>query len=256
MHVSTKAKIGSDSQSLFLAPYCLSCFLFLLFLFFFSLDYFQACSSKTFFISWCKCYFYFYFGLLHCRYLLFVLILLMFLPIIFCTGHCHDQIQKKGNCNMLLLATTTSGISFDSTITISIILAICALFAPSITAIINNWHQFRIRKLELQHDEQSQRANLQYEKKFAIYKEFLSISSGYPYQEDPWCNKDEMERIIQNALLVCDEETRCHVLDFQKLTSGRDGFNEFESLVLITKITLSFSRELNSLSMEYDNKRK
>lgn len=157
---------------------------------------------------------------------------------------------------MILTSATFSQITFDSTITLSIVLALCALFAPSITALINNCHHYKLRKLELKNDEHVQRSNLQYEKKFTIYKEFISLASSYPYHENPWDNPSNMEHIVQNALLVCDEETRCLLLDFQKITSGRGSFSQSYILDLITHITLSFSRELNSLSMRDNNKRK
>lgn len=40
--------------------------------------------------------------------------------------------------------------SFNGTITISIVLAFVALLAPSLTALINNHHQKKMRELELQ----------------------------------------------------------------------------------------------------------
>lgn len=55
----------------------------------------------------------------------------------------------------------------DSTITISIILAICALFAPSITAIINNRHQYKIRKLELRHNFITNKLLLDFSERFS-----------------------------------------------------------------------------------------
>lgn len=43
---------------------------------------------------------------------------------------------------------------FDGTVTLSIILAISALISPVIVAVINNHHAFKMRKLELDHEEQ------------------------------------------------------------------------------------------------------
>lgn len=46
--------------------------------------------------------------------------------------------------------------TIDSTITISAIVAICAIISPVLTAIINNRHQFRIKKMELKQKEYEQ----------------------------------------------------------------------------------------------------
>lgn len=45
---------------------------------------------------------------------------------------------------------TTSIVSLDATITISVIVALCAIISPVLTALINNCHHTKIRKLELQ----------------------------------------------------------------------------------------------------------
>ncbi len=55
---------------------------------------------------------------------------------------------------MLLSSATTSTLlpKFDLTISISVILALCAILSPILTAIINNIHHTKIRKMELQQD--------------------------------------------------------------------------------------------------------
>lgn len=45
---------------------------------------------------------------------------------------------------------TSSSIAFDATITISVIVSLCAIISPLLTALINNHHHTKIRKLELQ----------------------------------------------------------------------------------------------------------
>lgn len=54
----------------------------------------------------------------------------------------------------------------DSTITISILLAICALFAPSITALINNHHHYKMRELELTYNARMHYSDLIYKNKY------------------------------------------------------------------------------------------
>ena len=157
---------------------------------------------------------------------------------------------------ILLNATTTtaSNISFDGTITISILLALCALVAPSFTARINNKHQYRMRKLELAHDEYLHFSSILYEKKIVVYQKFLSQVSDFPYLSNPWENQEELTNTIHDALLLCDSDTRSLLLDFLKIVDGSDGYSRQSALDLITKITLSFNKELLLLSMKnYDN---
>ena len=162
----------------------------------------------------------------------------------------------------MLLATTetVTKITYDSTITISIVLAICALFAPSITAIINNRHHFKIRKLELNHDERAHRADILYKNKYDIYKLFLERASSYFLFNNAKEYYINLLSSLQESLLLCDSETRPLLLDFQTKVKAY-GKNDFENdakdyLNLLTEISNAFNRELSMLSMEHDNKRK
>lgn len=53
---------------------------------------------------------------------------------------------------MFLLLSNSSEVSFNLTITISVILAVVALIAPSITALINNKHIEKMKKMENNHE--------------------------------------------------------------------------------------------------------
>ena len=44
----------------------------------------------------------------------------------------------------------------DLTITISVVIAICAIISPIITTLLNNRHLYKMRKLDMQLDEQKQ----------------------------------------------------------------------------------------------------
>lgn len=45
----------------------------------------------------------------------------------------------------------------DTTISITVVIAISAIISPVITALINNHHRYRIKKLELEHETASRR---------------------------------------------------------------------------------------------------
>lgn len=154
---------------------------------------------------------------------------------------------------ILATGTTTSGISLDGTITISIVLAICALFAPSITAIINNKHQYKMRKLELSHDEYLHHSDMQYRNKYDVYKSFIETAGDYCMFNDLAKYYTNFLSALQAALLLCDAQTRPLLLEFQKLTENYSSRNKIEYVKLLTSITDSFNRELSLLSSRNDN---
>ena len=141
----------------------------------------------------------------------------------------------------------------DSTITISIILAICALFAPSITAIINNRHQYKMRKLELECDLKRQHSSITYKNKYDTYKAFLDSAGDYSLMHSYAGNYTKMLACSQNALLLCDSETKSLLLKFIKGLDENMTSNRHEYTVLLSGIADSFNCELASLSVEDNN---
>lgn len=141
----------------------------------------------------------------------------------------------------------------DSTITISIILAICALFAPSITAIINNRHQYKIRKLELRYDFMSHQSDIIYNNKYTVYKAFLEESSKYSMFNEYAKNFTSVLACAQDALLLCNPQTKKLLLDFSERFNEHTSANKKEYISLLNQIADAFNNELSALSMEYDN---
>lgn len=60
----------------------------------------------------------------------------------------------------------------DLTITISVVIAVCAIISPILTAIINNHHQAKMRKLEIKAAHSKERSY--YERK--IYEDFIKAA--------------------------------------------------------------------------------
>lgn len=141
----------------------------------------------------------------------------------------------------------------DSTITISILLAICALFAPSITALINNRHQYKIRKLELQYDFISHHSDLIYQNKYSVYKSFLEEASKYTLFNDYAKNFTSVLASAQAALLLCDIDTKTFLMQYIKGMENHLFKNRHEYVVLLNNIADSFNRELSSLLSEYND---
>ena len=62
----------------------------------------------------------------------------------------------------------------DMTITLSIIIAVCAIVSPILTTMLNNRHQFDIKKLEI--NAQNKKESLFYERE--IYEQYLKWASN------------------------------------------------------------------------------
>lgn len=143
--------------------------------------------------------------------------------------------------------------TYDATITISIVLAICALFAPSITALINNHHYYKLKKLELAHDELIHNTDLQYRNKYEAYKKFIESAGHYSVFCDYSKNFSDITSSLQSSLLLCDNETRILLLNFQKHIENYSGHNVSEYVQLLSSIANSFNRELSLLSRSNHN---
>lgn len=141
----------------------------------------------------------------------------------------------------------------DPTITISIILAICALFAPSITALINNRHQYKMKQLELQYDIKKHHSDITYKNKYDTYKVFLDSAGDYSLNHKYAGNYTKTLSCAQNALLLCDSKTKPLLSKFIKELNEDLVSNRHEYVILLSGIADSFNRELSSLSGEYDN---
>lgn len=68
----------------------------------------------------------------------------------------------------------------DLTVTISVILAFCAIVTPSITTFLNNRHLYRMEKLRLEHS--ARKESLIYQR--SIYEDYLKGVGGYIHYGD------------------------------------------------------------------------
>ena len=141
----------------------------------------------------------------------------------------------------------------DFTITISILLAICALFAPSITALINNHHQYKIRELELTYDAQMHYSDLIYKNKYDTYQTFLNVAGNYCSMNVYASNYAQLLAASQNVLLLCDSLSKPLLLEFINFINSNSFLVRDEYTLLLNKISDSFNRELSLLLMSNNN---
>lgn len=143
-------------------------------------------------------------------------------------------------------------LQFDSTITISIILAICALFAPSITAVINNKHQYKIRKLELRNDRVLKQNQALYERKCDTYMALTSAAGQYATYPTNSTFQSALLVSIQSAILLCDSATLPLLLEINDMVDGSEQFDASQFLIDLTSLSEALNKELNSLSVKDD----
>lgn len=91
----------------------------------------------------------------------------------------------------------------DLTITISVILAIAAIISPVLTALLNNRHQYKMHKLDLEHQEKQDR--LRHYRQ--TYTDYLAGAGKIVYYAD----KDGLHdygKAYLNALLISSPAIR------------------------------------------------
>ena len=130
----------------------------------------------------------------------------------------------------------------DSTISLAIIVSVCALISAPITAYINNRHQLKLRKLELEADERKHRFDVIYEKKLNAYTALMNEVAHI----------DIDSHRSHSAILSASQSA--------SLLSGDDAYSLLEALTddlsagrspsenLIPSICRSLNRELTELS--------
>ena len=131
----------------------------------------------------------------------------------------------------------------DSTITLAIIVSLCALVSAPITAIINNRYQLKLRNLELKSAERQHHYEFIYEKKYDAYKNFIESAQLYRASESDKTLSNVLSA-CQSAMLLSDSSTTSLLVQFQAFMPSDE--NDFS--MTISEISESFNRELTELS--------
>lgn len=113
----------------------------------------------------------------------------------------------------------------DLTISISVILAICAIVVPLLNTLLNNHHQFRLKKLEL-------KSSLQKEELFyqrSIYENYLK--SAMRCIQDPDTNSlHEYGESYALALIYFPSNYTQKLIEINAAISNRQGMTAISSL--------------------------
>ena len=100
----------------------------------------------------------------------------------------------------------------DLTVTVSVIIALCAIVSPILTAIINNRHQLKIKKLEMQ--ERLYENTVTYQRKiFENYLIHLGKCLAFPASE----TEKEYGRHYLIALMYAPEDIQAKMININNL---------------------------------------
>lgn len=117
----------------------------------------------------------------------------------------------------------------DFTISISVILALCAIVSPIFTAIINNMHQTKIKKLELK--QQEYRDTIIHQRDF--FENYLKHAGRCIYYADSDALKDYGEHYF-SALMYATDDLKADMIEANRLMLKDDWDN---ASVLIEKLS-------------------
>lgn len=153
--------------------------------------------------------------------------------------------------------------SLDITWTITAIIAVSSFLSPIAVAIINNRHQARLRKYELEHDRQIKQidlnqqaiihqADVYYADKKAVFMEFAKCAGAFSMDRSHTARYQALHSAIDNALLFCNSENQIMLIDFQILVDTELFGGSYtpderaDYSTRISKILMSLNKELES----------
>ena len=119
--------------------------------------------------------------------------------------------------NSMPLVQETSATKIDLTVTISVIIALCAIISPIFTTIINNCHQFKLKKMELKQRNYEQ--TVLRERK--IYEDYLKYAGRCIYHADHITIKEYGEYYYL-ALMIAPQELRPDMIEANNMIARYD----------------------------------
>lgn len=117
----------------------------------------------------------------------------------------------------LTIVEETPAATIDLTVTISVIIALCAIVSPIFTTIINNRHQFKLKRMELKQKNYEQ--TVLHEIK--IYEDYLKYAGRYIYHADHITIKEYGE-CYYLALMIAPQDLRSDMIEADNMISRYD----------------------------------
>ncbi len=143
----------------------------------------------------------------------------------------------------------------DSTVTLTVVIALVALISPIFVTLINNIHHTKIRKLELNHDLKLKTADTYYSDKKDAFTNFLNAAGKMRTFVSDFSTQNkvsELKSAAEKVMLFCTNETElmisqfiCYVEEYTKAKYSEEDDLTFDNL--LSSIADSFNQELSEL---------
>lgn len=123
---------------------------------------------------------------------------------------------------------------------VAMVVSLCALVSPMLTAIFNNWHQQKMKQMEYDHQEREERVRRERE----IYEGYIR-AAGAAIQSPTAENLQEYGSHSALAAYYVSEEIQKDILAMDKLISYETSFDVKldEKVKLLNKIVTSLRLE-------------
>jgi hypothetical protein len=123
---------------------------------------------------------------------------------------------------------------------VAMVVSLCALVSPMLTAIFNNWHQQKMKQMEYDHQEREERVRRERE----IYEGYIR-AAGAAIQSPTAENLQEYGSHSALAAYYVSEEIQKDILAMDKLISYETSFDVKldEKVQLLNKIVTSLRLE-------------
>lgn len=121
----------------------------------------------------------------------------------------------------------------DLTVTVSVIIALCAIISPIIVAIINNRYQLKLKKIEFARDY-----------KIHAFEEYMSSLQRRISNRNS-NTVSEYAKAFGNALIYASPSTQSVMLEIDEIIKSTDNFTVDISDDLIKKVCKKLQTDMN-----------
>ena len=115
--------------------------------------------------------------------------------------------------------------TIEITWTITAVIAVSSFLSPIFVALINNRHQVKMRRMELEHIEYIRQLDFRqqsmlkqfdvyYADKKAAFSDFLRAAGAYSRGKRSRCDYESLQSSLQTSLLFCNAKSKASLLAF------------------------------------------
>lgn len=156
------------------------------------------------------------------------------------------------------VTSTTSLQPLDLSWVIAAVISIAALISPIAVAAINNRHALKIRQLDIAHEEEKKKMDLDHEaiqRQFEVYyadkrtafSELLKEAGKFSVRKQNINNYEALHSAVDNAILFCSSNTQEFLISFMEQIDTKifgGGCNNYERTTY-TSLIMALAHQLN-----------